>query len=78
MIGRPSTQKLGITLGLPINGPMQLKVLNQITFFDYPIYLNFFEIFGTNWWLIFLIHILSEIWRSKIGYLRRNNQKYVK
>ncbi len=50
-----------------------LKVLDQITF-EYLTYLNFFfeivvPIDGS-----YFSHSHPEIWRSKIGYLQRNNQ----
>ncbi len=54
-----------------------LKVRDQITFFDHPTYLNFFEILvlieGS-----YFSHSHPEIWRFKFGYLWRNNQKRVK
>ncbi len=46
-------------------------------FFDPPTYLKVFEILITTDGSYFS-HSHPEIWRSKIGYLRRNNQKRVK
>ncbi len=56
-----------------------LKGARPDHFFDHPIatYLNFFEVLvpidGS-----YFSHAHPEIWCSKIGHLRRNNQKHVK
>ncbi len=54
-----------------------LKVCDQITFFDHPTCLNFFEMLvpidGS-----YFSHSHPEMLRSKIGYLQRNYQKRVK